>query len=69
MQNRPVLAYRTALHRFSLAGCPEKISIWIFREFIISFSAASCKGRYFYTQIFRCDIATAIRKEHDIWDS
>ena len=24
MKNRPVLAYRTALHRFSLAGCPEK---------------------------------------------
>nr|DAM39173.1 MAG TPA: hypothetical protein [Caudoviricetes sp.] len=24
MQNRPVLAYRTALHRFSLAGYPER---------------------------------------------
>nr|DAV42459.1 MAG TPA: hypothetical protein [Caudoviricetes sp.] len=43
------MAYRTALHRFSLAGYPEKISIWIFRKFIISFSWASCKGRDFYT--------------------
>ena len=59
MQNRPVLAYRTALHRCSLAGCPEKIIHPEQMNYIIS--AALWQGCYFCTHFYRCDIATERR--------
>ena len=59
MQNRSVLAYRTALHRFSLAGCPERYNHPKQMNYIIS--EALWQGAYFLYPFYRCDIATERR--------
>ena len=46
MQNRPVLAHQTALHRFSLAGCPERYKSDL-RHLNYIISDASWQGAYF----------------------
>lgn len=55
MKNRPVLAYRTALHRFSLAGCPARYNR-VQTNYIIS--SALWQGCYFCTQF---SVATSQR--------
>lgn len=56
MKNRSVLAYRTALHRCSLAGCPERYNHPEQMNYIIS--AALWQGCYFCTKFF---VATSQR--------
>ena len=51
MKNRPVLAYRTALHRFSLAGPPERYNQSQHLNYIIS--DASWQGAYFLYPFFK----------------